>query len=65
MEGHVMKRMPKVNPRRPHRDGSGDMEGDNDWIANNGNAIMWFLENHKEIRQALIDNQTYRDEAGL
>lgn len=47
--------MPPVTPRRPYIDDEPDgyLESDRDMAENNSEAVLWFLENHELIRQAL------------
>ena len=47
--------MPPVTPRRPYlEDGpEGYREGDRDFVLNNLDACVWFLEHHDYIRTVI------------
>lgn len=47
--------MPPVIERRPLDDDDPDgyAESDRDWFENNRDAVLWFLDNHKEVRFAV------------
>lgn len=48
-------KMPRVKPRQPYEDDrpNGYMESDRDYMENNLDACVWFLDNHKAIRALL------------
>lgn len=54
MKGKKLK-IPRVQARRPYDDDrpSGYVEGDRDYMENNLDACVWFLDNHKAVRAAL------------
>lgn len=48
--------MPRVKTRRPYdfeTFADGYMESDKDYVENNWDAVIWFLENHKKIKKVL------------
>jgi hypothetical protein len=50
-----MKQIPLVIPRRPLDDDDPDgyLESDNDFVLNNIEAALWFLENRDRLAAAL------------
>lgn len=52
-------KFPKVIPRRPYIDSEPDgyIEGDRDWLANNNDTAVWFLENRDMLKKAFSDMQ--------
>ena len=57
MSKKLIPHMPRVKPRGPSNDHplTGFRESDLSWVGNNTRAVIWFLENHEVIRQAVRD----------
>lgn len=48
--------MPRIKERRPYdyeKFADGYMESDRDFVENNFEAVVWFLENHEKIKKVL------------
>ena len=55
--------IPCVTPRQPLYDDQPDgyLESDNDWARSNWDFVMWALDNHEQIRQAITAQVTERE----
>ena len=52
-------KFPKVIPRRPYieEEPNGYLEGDRDWLENNNDTAVWFLENRDMLKKTFSDMQ--------